>query len=144
MPFLGNCSYVLNFFNCIYMFLLLFLLVNFKYFILSKMLLISLLKVPFLWNSTKSMLVQNKNFTFLVNNEVFKKKIGSAVLTFDLPKIQCSYFSWFSMYVLISKFRWKMYHTNVLKICSCKKGVYLKYCKIAYSLLERKRLGVAI
>ena len=60
----GNCSYVINFSNPIFVFFLLFLVIFFRSFILFRMLLISLWKVIFERNSTKRMLFQKKTFTF--------------------------------------------------------------------------------
>ena len=85
---LGNCSCVLNFSSSIYMFLLMFLVIIFWSFMLSEMLLISLLKVCFKRNSTKWMLFWKKNFAFCWIIQVLWSKCS--LLFFLLIYPRCS------------------------------------------------------
>ena len=85
---LGNCSCVLNFSSSIYMFLLMFLVIIFWSFMLSEMLLISLLKVCFKRNSTKWMLLCKKKIAFCWIIQVLWSKCS--LLFFLLIYPRCS------------------------------------------------------
>ena len=130
--FLGNCSYVLNFSNPIFVFLLLFLVIFFRSFILFRRLLISLWKVIFKSNSTKRILFQKKTFTSQQIIQFLRIKCRLLFLLLIYPRYNVLIFHDFTGVFLFPSSGSKMYHTNVLEIsqkpmifvlliCSCKK-----------------------